>query len=87
MKKVTAVLVVYAIIVIASSIFWVWCALSKPRLTAGSANVNINPAAVPGKMNQDAEMVTDKATELTGGVKEDVKGDGQASNIVKSNDL
>ena len=32
-------------------------------------------------------MVKDKATELTGGVKEDVKADGQANDIVKSNDL
>ena len=37
-------------------------------------------------MKQDAEMVKDKATELTGGVTDDVKADGQASDIVKSND-
>ena len=87
MRKVTALLLVYAIIVIASSIFWVWFALSKPRLTAGSAKVNINLAADTDKMKPDAAMVTDKATELTGGVMEDVKADGQASDIVKSNDL
>ena len=78
---------VYAILVIASSIFWVWFALSKSRLTAGNYKVNINLATDPDKMKQDAEVVTDKATELTGGVTEDVKADGQANDIVKSNDL
>jgi hypothetical protein len=78
MKKVTAVLLVYAILVIASSVFWVWSALSKSRLTAGSNEDYINLATDPDKMKQDAEMVTGKATELTGGVTDDVKADGQA---------
>jgi len=38
-------------------------------------------------MKQDAEMVKDKATELTGGVTDDVKADGQANDNVKSNGL
>jgi hypothetical protein len=33
-----------------------------------------------------AEVVRDKVTELTGGVTEGVKADGQATDIVKSND-
>ena len=69
---------VYAILVIASSIFWVWSALSKSRLTAGNYRANINVATDSDKVKQDAEMVRDKATELTGGVTDDVKADGQA---------
>jgi hypothetical protein len=38
-------------------------------------------------MKQDAEMVKDKATELTGGVTDDVKADGQVNDNVTSNDL
>jgi hypothetical protein len=77
-KKVTAVLLVYAIIVIASSIFWVWTALSKSNFTAESNEDCIILATDSDKMKQDAEMVTGKATELTGGVMDDVKADGQA---------
>ena len=87
MKKVSAVLVVYAIIVIASCIGWMWFALSKSTLTAGSNTGNINAATDPDKMKQDARSVKDKATELTGGVKHDVNADGQANDIVKSNNL
>ena len=87
MKKVTAVLLVYTILVIASSVFWVWSAVAKSRPTAGSNNVNINLATDTDKMKQDAKLVTDKATELAGGVTDDDKADGQASDIVKSNDL
>ena len=76
MKRVTAVLMVYAILVIASSIFWVWFALSKSSLTAGSNTGNVKLATDPDKMKQDAELVNDKATELTGGVTEDAKAPG-----------
>ena len=61
--------------------------MSKSRLTAGGNTGNISLAADADKMKQDAETATDKATELTGGVTEDVKADGQANDIVKSNDL
>ena len=54
---------------------------------AGNNKANINLATDPDKMKQDAKLVTDKATELTGGVTDDDKADGQASDIVKSNDL
>ncbi len=79
MKKVTAVLFVYAIIVIASCIFWVRFALTKSSLTTGNNAGNVNVTADADKMKQDAKMVTDKATELTGGVTDDVKADGQAT--------
>jgi hypothetical protein len=86
-KKVTAVLFVYAILVIASSVFWVWFAVSKSRLTTGSGTGIISLAADANKMKLHDKKVTDKATELTGGVTDDVKADGQANDIVKSNDL
>ena len=87
MKKLGAVLIVIAILVVGLGFYRGWFALSRPASDAGSNTVNINLATDPDKMKQDAEMVTDKATELTGGVTEDVKADGQASDIVKSNDL
>jgi hypothetical protein len=87
MKKVTAVLLVYAILVIASSVFWVWSALSKSTLTADSHQANNNLVAEPEQRKQDAEATTNKSTELTGRFKEGVKAVGQANDIVKSNDL
>jgi hypothetical protein len=85
--KVTAVLIVYAIIVIASGSCWICFALSKSSLAAGSNTGNGNVAADADKTKQDADMVTDNATELTGGVTDGVKADGQVDDIVKSNDL
>lgn len=78
MKKVTAFLAVYAIVVIASSVFWVWSAVSKSRLIGGGNTANSSFAVDPDKMKQNAKTVTDNATELTGGVTEGVKADGQA---------
>lgn len=87
MKNVTAALFVYAILVIASSVFWLWSALVKSKLTAGNHQRNGSRAAEPGKRKQDDKLTTDKFTELADGVKEGVKADGQANDIVKSNDL
>ena len=79
MKKVSALLIVYAIIVIASCIYWVRFALSKSSLTTGSNAGGISLAADPDNMKQqEAKIATDKATELTGGFTDDVKSDGQA---------
>jgi cell division protein FtsX len=85
MKKLSAVLVVLAILVVGLGFYRGWFALSRPASDAGSNKVNINLATDPDKMKQDAQAVKDKATELTGGVSEDVKADGQANDIVKSN--
>ena len=73
MKKVTTVLLLYAILVVASSVFWVWSAVSKSRLTEGGKTSNISQAAGTGKTKQVAEMATEQATELTGGVTDGVK--------------
>ena len=78
MKKLVSVLIVLAILVVGVGFYRGWFAFSSPAPEAGSNTVNVNLATDPDKMKQDAEMVTDKATELTGGVKEDVKADGQA---------
>jgi hypothetical protein len=87
MRRLGAVLIVLAILVVGLGFYRGWFALSRPAPEAGSNKVNINLATDPDKMKQDAEMVTDKATELTGGVTEDVKADGQADDIVKSNSI
>jgi hypothetical protein len=76
MKRVTAVLIVYAILVIASSIFWVWYALSKSSLTAGNNIRNVNRATDADKKKQSSEFVNDKATDLTGRDAEGAKTPG-----------
>jgi hypothetical protein len=86
-KRLSAVLIAIAILVIGMGFYRGWFAVSCPAADAGSNAVNINLAADPDKMKRDAEMVKDKATELTGGVKDGVKADGQKSGNVKSNDL
>jgi hypothetical protein len=86
-KKVTTVLLLYAILVIASSVFWVWSAVSKSRLTEVSTTGNIRQASGADKTKQVAETATEQATELTGGGTEGVKADGQANDNVKSTDL
>jgi hypothetical protein len=86
-KKLSAVLIAIAILVVGVGFYRGWFALSRPAPDAGSNQVNINLATDPDKMKQDAKLVTDKATELTGGVTDDVKADGQASDTVKSNEL
>jgi hypothetical protein len=86
-KTLSAVLIAIAILVVGLGFYRGWFALSRPAADAGSNKVNINLATDPDKMKHDAQMVSDKATELTGGVRDDVKADGQADDIVKSNDL
>ena len=78
MKRLSAVLIVVTILVISLGFYRGWFALSRPAADAGSNKVNIALEADPDKMKQDAKIVTDKATELTGGVTDDVKADGQA---------
>ena len=83
----TAVLLVYAIVVIASSIFWVRYAVTHFRLTVGGNTSNVRPATDTNRMKKNARMTTNNATELTDGVTDGDKADGQANDIVKSNDL
>jgi hypothetical protein len=87
MKKFITVVTVLVILIVGVGFFRGWFALSRPAPEAGSNMVNIKLATDPDKMKQDARAVKDKATERTGGVKDDVKADGQANDIVKSNNL
>ena len=87
MKTLSAVLIAIAILVVGLGFYRGWFAFSRPAADAGSNTININLATDPDKMKQDAQMAKDKATELTGGVKEGVKADGQENDIVKSKDL
>jgi hypothetical protein len=77
MKTISKVLIVIAILVVGVGFYRGWFALSRPAPTPGSDTVNINLATDPDKMKQDVRAVKDKATELTGGVTDDVKADGQ----------
>ena len=86
MRKLSVVLIAIAILVVGLGFYRGWFAFSRPVPDAGSNQVNINFATDTDKMKQDAKLVTDKATELTDGVTDDVKADDQASDIVKSND-
>jgi hypothetical protein len=86
MKKIRSVLVVLAILAVGLGFYRGWFALSSPAPEAGSSKVNVNLATDPDKMKQDVQTAKDKATELTGGVTEDGKVDGQANDNVKSND-
>jgi hypothetical protein len=85
MRRLGAVLIVIVLLVVGLGFYRGWFALSQPAPPAGSDAVNINLATDPGKIKQDAQAVKDKATELTGGVTEGIKADGQANDNVKSN--
>jgi hypothetical protein len=76
--KALRVFIVISILVVGLGFYRGWFALSRPAPDAGSNKANINLATDQDKMKQDAKLVTDKATELTGGVTDDVKADGQA---------
>jgi hypothetical protein len=78
MRRLSAVLAVIAILVVGLGFYRGWFTVSQAAADAGSNKVNINLAADPDKMKQDAAIVKDKASELTGGGAEDVKADGQA---------
>ena len=86
MKKLST-LIAITILVVGLGFYRGWFTLSRPAADAGSNKVSINLAAEPDKIKQDAKMVTDKATALTGRVTKDTKADGQANDIVKSNKL
>jgi hypothetical protein len=86
-NKVSALLLLYAILVIASSIFWIRYAVSKSRLTVGGNTPDVSRATDANRLKKNARMTTNSATELTGGGNDDVTTDNQAIDIGKSNDL
>ena len=83
----SAVLLLYAILVIASSIFWIRYAVSKSRLTVGGNTSNIRLTTETNRMKRNTQKTTSNATELTGGATDDVTSGNQANDIGKSNDL
>ncbi len=82
-EKTCAVLIVIVLLVVGLAYRVIRLVATSPY--RGSDAVNINLATDPGKINEDAQAVKDSATELTGGVTEGVKADGQANDNVKSN--
>ena len=87
MKQLGTLLILISILVVGLGFYRGWFALSRPAADAGGSTVNITFATDTDKIKQDAKLVTDKATELTGGVTDDVKADGQVNDNVKSNDF
>ena len=84
MKRLGSVLVAIAILIVGVGFYRGWFAVSHPAADPGTNKVNINLAANPDKMKQDAKIVTDKASALTGGATNESKPDGQTNDIVKS---
>ena len=62
--------------VVALGFYRGWFALSSRRPDTGSDKVNVNLTVDRGKMQEDAEAVKNKATQLAGSVTEEVKGPG-----------
>jgi hypothetical protein len=77
-------MIAMAIVVVGTGFYRGWFAF-VPDTRGATANISL--ATNSDKMKQDAKLVTDKATELTGGVMDDVKADGQANDNVMSNGL
>jgi hypothetical protein len=87
MKRIGAVLTLLVVLFVGLGFYRGWFALSSPAPEAGSSEVNINLATDPGKMKQDAQTAKEKATELTSGITEGDKADGQADDNVLSKRL
>jgi len=71
-----SVLFVLFVGVVALSFYRGWFALSSHRPDTGSDKVNVNLTVDRGKMQEDAEGVKNKATQLTGNVTGEAKGSG-----------
>jgi cell division protein FtsX len=85
MKKLYAVLIVLVLLVVAVGFYRGWFALSSSGADKGSNKVNVNLTVDRDKMQEDAEMVKKKATELTDNVTAGEKTpDDPAGDNVKS---
>jgi hypothetical protein len=71
-----SVLFVLLVCVIAFGFYRGWFTLSSRSPDAGSNKVNVNLTVDKGKMQEDAETVKNKATELTSTVTGQAKGSG-----------
>lgn len=84
MKKPGAVLFAITILVVGLGFYRGWFAFSRSAPDTGSNKVSITLDANPDKIKQDAKIVTDRATKLTSGVRNDAKANGRANENVKS---
>ena len=82
MKKLS-VLFAIAILVVGLGFYRGWFAFSRSAPNTATNKVSITLDADPDKMKQDAKIVTDRAKQLTGGVRNDGKADGRANENVK----
>jgi len=71
-RRPTKVLLVLFLCVVAIGFYRHWFALSNSRDTQ-SNKVNINLTVDPDRVQEDAETVKEKATELTGKITEEAK--------------
>ena len=83
MKKLSTLLAI-TILIVGFGFYRGWFTLSRPATDPENNKVNINLAANPDKMKQDAKIVADKAAALTGGARKESKPDGQTNEVVKS---
>ena len=83
MKKLSVMLFAIAILVVALGIYRGWFAFSRSAPDTGSNKVSVTLDADPDKMKEDAKIVTDRAKQLTGGVRNDAKADSRANENVK----
>jgi hypothetical protein len=79
--KKLGMLLAITILVIGLGFYRGWFILSRPAADPGSNKMNINLAANPDKMKQDAKIVKDKASTLTGGARKDIDADGQTNDV------
>jgi len=82
MKKLS-VLFAISILVAGMGFYRGWFAFSRSAPDAASNKVSITLDANPDKMKQDAKIVTERAKQLTGGVRNDAKADGRTNESVK----
>ncbi len=79
-RSVISLLLVLLVGVAAVGFYRGWFTLSSHRPDAGSNNVNINLTVDRDKMQEDAEAVQVKATELAGKVTEQAPESGEPPN-------
>jgi len=76
MKRLYAVVIVLALIVVGVGFYRGWFALSSSTADQGNNKVNVNLTVDPDKVKEDAEAVQNKTAELTGTSTKEVKGSG-----------
>jgi hypothetical protein len=87
-KSIITVLIVLLLGAVALGFYRGWFTLSSPDAAKGSNKVNVNLTMDRDKIEDDAEMVKNKATELTGNATTAAKepGEQQQDDQPKQND-